>query len=734
MMGFLNAIKATASQDAAHVHFVGTISDRTPQRPNGTTRHYPSRALDGLVKSASQFAGRLDTYVAPAYFEREWYWEEYQDKNTGETKRRKRWRTADNALGASCFWVDIDCGAGKAAEGKGYIDRKAAIDALVEWYKAVGLDKPNVLVNSGGGIHAYWTFERFIEKAEWTALAESLKALTQNPGGDIKPLRADGSRTADIASFMRMPGTTHLKDPSDPKPVEVLRILAHLDFDKFAARLREAAPGRAMGAGEQCETDDLGAGMPTSKGQPSMKLECTPENVAFVLRALEAARLSQDTARGEWMPTVWSIMSLGEGWQDVARDWSRQSSRYSDAGFDNVAGSYEEGKSGFEHVLRLARANGFTEQPPVGQEDEAPPLRVVDLADVLTADISGPEFIVDRLIPRGHATLFGGHGESGKTYIALALGVHVALGVPWAGLATQRGRVLFVSLEDDGEIMRYRLRRVIEGHMMQAHFHNIAANLRIIDGHDSGPMVTEFADAGVRRIMPTKVYESVKSEVEQFKPDLLIIDNASDAFDGDENNRRQVRQFIKRLVALGKEQDTAVILLAHISKGAAQYGSAGNSYSGSTQWHNSVRSRIAIIDGKLVHEKSNHGAKLDCEIPLVWQNGCWKPDRNGEIQAEQRARANETDDGHVYAAIAAVIWQGGEVRAADSGPYTTWHAISGRAELPDDLRADTREAKRRVKEAAHRLADAGRIRKEEFIASGRNKSYRWVLVEPESVA
>ena len=377
---------------------------------------------------------------------------------------------------------------------------------------------------------------------------------------------------------------------------------------------------------------------------------------------------------------------------------------------------------------------GFKAPSQEGQEDEAPPLRVVDLADVLTADISGPEFIVDRLIPRGHATLFGGHGESGKTYIALALGVHVALGVPWAGLATRRGRVLFVSLEDDGEIMRYRLRRVIEGHMMQAHFHNIAANLRIIDGHDSGPMVTEFADAGVRRIMPTKVYESVKSEVEQFKPDLLIIDNASDAFDGDENNRRQVRQFIKRLVALGKEQDTAVILLAHISKGAAQYGSAGNSYSGSTQWHNSVRSRIAIIDSKLVHEKSNHGAKLDCEIPLVWQNGCWKPDRNGEIQAEQRARVNETDDGHVYAAIAAVIWQGGEVRAADSGPYTTWHAISGRAELPDDLRADTREAKRRVKEAAHRLADAGRIRKEEFIASGRNKSYRWVLVEPGSVA
>lgn len=361
MIEFLNAIKATADQDNA-VHFVATVK-RMPGKRDGIPRHYPSRALDGLAKRATQSVGKLDTYVAPACFAHEEYW----DAEKGKMCQR----TAEDALGASCFWVDLDCGPDKATPDKdgkvkGYIDQKTAVDALIEWCKAVGLDKPNVLVNSGGGIHAYWTFERFIEKAEWKALAESLKALTQNPGGDIKPLRADGSRTADIASFMRMPGTTHLKDPSDPKPVEVLRILAHLDFDKFAARLREAAPGRATGAGEQCELDDLGAGMPTSKGQPCMKLECEDANIGFVLRALDAARLSPDDGRHEWMQSVWSIMSLGQGWQDVARDWSSRSRLYDDGGFDNVAGSYAEGKAGFERVLRLARANGFAEQAPVG--------------------------------------------------------------------------------------------------------------------------------------------------------------------------------------------------------------------------------------------------------------------------------------------------------------------------------------------------------------------------------
>src|SRR5690606_27637354 len=61
---------------------------------------------------------------------------------------------------------------------------------------------------------------------------------------------------------------------------------------------------------------------------------------------------------------------------------------------------------------------------------------------------------------------------------------------------------------------------------------------------------------------------------------------------------------------LARENDAALLLLAHIDKTAARYGSNGESYSGSTAWHNSVRSRLALLPNKagaveLLHEKAN---------------------------------------------------------------------------------------------------------------------------------
>ena len=57
--------------------------------------------------------------------------------------------------------------------------------------------------------------------------------------------------------------------------------------------------------------------------------------------------------------------------------------------------------------------------------------------------------------------------------------------------------------------------------------------------------------------------------------DLLILDNASDAFGGDENSRRQVRAFIKGLTRMVRGHGGAVLLLAHIDKNAARFGGQG---------------------------------------------------------------------------------------------------------------------------------------------------------------
>ena len=123
-------------------------------------------------------------------------------------------RTAANVIGAWAFWVDIDVGPDKAA--KGYVTIEDAKTALLEFCKRAGIPEPTHLVASGSGIHAYWALTSSLEREAWQQLAQKFKGLTQALG-----LRADPSRTADIASVLRPPGTLNFKY-NPPKPVTLI--------------------------------------------------------------------------------------------------------------------------------------------------------------------------------------------------------------------------------------------------------------------------------------------------------------------------------------------------------------------------------------------------------------------------------------------------------------------------------------------------------------------------------
>ena len=85
-------------------------------------------------------------------------------------------------------------------------------------------------------------------------------------------------------------------------------------------------------------------------------------------------------------------------------------------------------------------------------------------------------------MPRKVLTLLGGHGEAGKTYLGLVIAAHVACGFPFAGLAVQQSRVVFLSFEDDTYIMRWRLQKIAQAYGLP--FALLRENLRVYDGSD----------------------------------------------------------------------------------------------------------------------------------------------------------------------------------------------------------------------------------------------------------
>ena len=122
-------------------------------------------------------------------------------------------RAAANASGAYALWMDIDCGDAKATAGKGYSTEADALTATKKFCNDAGLPMPTHIVSSGNGLHLYWVLDDFVDRVTWQKYAAKLKALTKALG-----FLADDSRTSDIASVLRAPGTFNYKyEP--PKPV-----------------------------------------------------------------------------------------------------------------------------------------------------------------------------------------------------------------------------------------------------------------------------------------------------------------------------------------------------------------------------------------------------------------------------------------------------------------------------------------------------------------------------------
>lgn len=360
------------------------------------------------------------------------------------------------------------------------------------------------------------------------------------------------------------------------------------------------------------------------------------------------------------------------------------------------------------------------------------PLRAVSLAGFMAKTRPPHAFVVAPYFPRRVVTLLGGHGALGKTTLALTLAAHVAAGRPWGPLTVERGRAVFLSFEDEEDDFMRALQEITDLYALPEA--EVQANLGLFDGTETeSELAIESTEAGAVRLTFTPMMAEV--EAAAGNADLVIIDNASDTFGGNENNRRQVRAFVRRLAKLARANNAAVVLLAHINKDAAKSGGKGENYSGSTAWHNGARSRLALVESEagieLLHEKAQYGPRLD---PLRLERG-----RGGVLSPV-------VGDGGRAAAAALLARKDadtvldllrispGDVTTAASGPRTTWHVLAALPEMPDNLR--TRQGRKRVEAALVALERSGRIRRDTFQKANRHPGERWALAQdaPEMAA
>lgn len=158
-------------------------------------------SLDAAVKRAAELArSGFDVYLSVSEF-----------------AEHAQTRKAQDVACVRGFWLDIDVALAKAELGQGYATLKEAMTAVKAFRIAAGLPRPTHVVGSGGGLHVYFVVGAPIEPAQWLIYAKMFKALAKSLG-----LLADPTRTADIASLMRVPGTFNFKDQAKPRAVTLI--------------------------------------------------------------------------------------------------------------------------------------------------------------------------------------------------------------------------------------------------------------------------------------------------------------------------------------------------------------------------------------------------------------------------------------------------------------------------------------------------------------------------------
>ena len=337
-------------------------------------------------------------------------------------------------------------------------------------------------------------------------------------------------------------------------------------------------------------------------------------------------------------------------------------------------------------------------------------LREVDLLEAMSSELPEPGFLLSPLLPRGQVSLLGGHGGIGKSMLGLTIAAHISAGRSFAGFMVDApAKVVFISLEDDQGVVLSRLRRIVDHFQLPE---SVFENLRVFDCSGGyGALMTEAPGAAKAMEATPLMAEVVVAVV---AADLVFIDNASEAFDGNENVRRQVRQFIGELREIGRENNAAVVLIAHIDKAAALRGSRDNSYSGSTAWHNSARSRLALVtadDGgiELRHEKSNYAQLAEPVRFLRMDFGILEPMAAG-VREAMRKEQFIADDHAVLNALLSAETRGKKITTAMSGSTTSWRVLNVATEMPPALSEEGR-GKKRVDAALMRLEKARIIRR-----------------------
>lgn len=310
------------------IKFVARWFD-VPNHPRkGIFMHKPFVDLEDMAENIKWHASKGNTvYHACAAFK------EVKYIKTKAGKEVPAGRTKDNALAARALWFDFDVGK-EAAHS--YTSKKEVVESLGVMLKELALPVP-MIVDSGNGIHAYFLLEESLPRSEWDTLALKFRAVS-----DAFGLKYDPSRSSDIASILRPPGSLNFKNADNPKPVVVKRVGTRKPAAFYDEIFQSYLDANGIVPELPAPTMDYG-----SLNSDMICVEYPPSSAAVIVQHCQQLRNFSETG-GHDEPTWYAMLGLLKHCTDgeqLAHEWSAKYEGYDQAETQAKLDQWEFGPS-----------------------------------------------------------------------------------------------------------------------------------------------------------------------------------------------------------------------------------------------------------------------------------------------------------------------------------------------------------------------------------------------------
>ena len=181
-------------------------------------------------------------------------------------------------------------------------------------------------------------------------------------------------------------------------------------------------------------------------------------------------------------------------------------------------------------------------------------------------DIPVRPWIARGYLMRGAVTVVSGPGSAGKSSLMIGWCVALALGLDWHGFRPGKPHtVLTYNVEDDAHEQRRRLSATLRQFDRQPR--DLGTRVVRIGPSATGTLLRRDPITG--RLTFTKAMTALEEQIEQRKPDVVILDPMVELHDAEENDNMALRAVMAKFRAIAAQHNIAVVILHHSRKGAS---------------------------------------------------------------------------------------------------------------------------------------------------------------------